>query len=41
MKFLIGVLVGVALATVGLTGTAIFVDLQITKFQETIKETIK
>jgi hypothetical protein len=40
-KFLLGVLVGIALATVGLSGVASLVDGSVAKIQQTLKGTVQ
>ena len=41
MRILLGIFIGIAIATVGLTGIANLVDTQVNKLQETLKETAK
>jgi hypothetical protein len=38
MQFIIGVVVGIIIATVGLTGIAQMADKGVSKMQETVKE---
>jgi len=38
MQFLIGIVVGIVIATVGLTGIAQIADKGVSKVQETVKE---
>jgi len=38
MQFIIGVVVGIVIATVGLTGIAQMADKGVSKMQETVKE---
>jgi hypothetical protein len=38
MQFIIGVVVGIVVATVGLTGIAEMADKGVSKMQETVKE---
>jgi hypothetical protein len=40
MKFLFGVVVGIVIATVGVTGVANMIDHQVNKLQHTIKENV-
>jgi hypothetical protein len=41
MQFLIGVIVGIVVATVGLTGIAQMADKGVSKMQETVKEVVQ
>jgi hypothetical protein len=41
MKFLFGCAVGIFLATAGTSGIAMLIDSSVTKFQNTIKESVR